>query len=91
MEAKTIAMEFNNSAVDIALRSGIPRARKIGIKINAAPTPAMVKTVVKINVTADAIRYVVSILNFPNIFYNTNSTTHLFKKLVFFLFKFQDH
>jgi hypothetical protein len=53
-----MAIEFNNRAVDMAVRSGMCKARRIGIKIKAAPTPAMVKTVVKIKVTVAAIRYV---------------------------------
>jgi len=53
-----MAMEFSSRAVDIALKSGIFRTRKIGIKIKAAPTPAIVKTVVNIKVIAAAIKYV---------------------------------
>jgi hypothetical protein len=48
-------MEFSNKAVDIAVKSGIPNARKIGIKINAAPTPAIVRIVVNKKVTTAAI------------------------------------
>lgn len=41
----------------MAVRSGIPNAKNIGININAAPTPAMVRTVVKTKTnTADKIR-----------------------------------
>jgi hypothetical protein len=39
----------------MAVKSGMPKVRNTGIKINAAPTPAMVKTVVKIKVTIPAI------------------------------------
>jgi len=49
-----MAIEFRRRAVDIAVRSGIPKAKKTGIKIKAAPTPAMVKTVVNIKVTIPA-------------------------------------
>ena len=57
MEAKIIAIEFRSKAVDIAVRSGIFKARKIGIRIKAAPTPAIVKIVVKTKVTIPAIIY----------------------------------
>jgi len=53
-----MAIEFKRRAVDIAVRSGIPKAKNKGIKIKAAPTPAMVKIVVKTKVIIPAIRYV---------------------------------
>jgi hypothetical protein len=60
-----MAIEFNKRAVDIAVKSGILSMRKIGIKIKAAPTPAMVNTVVNIKVITAAIRYV-NISGIPN-------------------------
>ena len=54
MEASIIATAFNKSEIDIAVKSGIFRAKKTGIKMNAAPTPAMVRTVVNRNVMMPA-------------------------------------
>jgi len=50
-------MEFNRRAVDIEVNNGIPNVKNIGIKINAAPTPAIVKTAVKIKVITPAMIY----------------------------------
>ena len=38
----------------MAVKSGMPKVKNIGIKINAAPTPAMVKIVVKAKVIMPA-------------------------------------
>jgi hypothetical protein len=51
MEAKIMATEFKRRAVDMAVRSGIPKVKNTGIRMKAAPTPAIVKTVVKPKVT----------------------------------------
>jgi hypothetical protein len=40
----------------MAVRRGTPKPTKTGIRINAAPTPAIASTVVKINVIIQAIR-----------------------------------
>jgi hypothetical protein len=40
----------------MAVKSGIPKAKNVGIKIKAAPTPATVKTVVNPKVTMPAMR-----------------------------------
>jgi hypothetical protein len=59
-----MAIEFRRSAVDIAVRSGIPKARNTGININAAPTPAIVRMVVKRNTSREAIiKIVMNLLN----------------------------
>jgi len=50
-----MATEFKRRAVDMAVKSGMPKVKNTGIKINAAPTPAMVKIVVKTKVTIPAI------------------------------------
>jgi hypothetical protein len=39
-------MVLSSSAVDIAVSKGTPIANNTGIRIKAAPTPAIVKTVV---------------------------------------------
>jgi hypothetical protein len=53
-----MATEFSKRAVDIAVRRGTPRAKNTGIKMKAAPTPAMVKTVVKPKVAIPAMMLV---------------------------------
>jgi hypothetical protein len=58
IEAKIMATEFSKRAVDIAVRRGTPRAKNTGIKMKAAPTPAMVKTVVKPKVAIPAMMLV---------------------------------
>lgn len=52
--AKIMAMEFRSRAVAIATRMSIPKAIKVGIRIIAAPSPAIVRRVVntKFNVPA---------------------------------------
>jgi hypothetical protein len=51
-----MAMLFKSNAVDMAVRRGTPRATNTGIRIKAAPTPAIVSTVVKIKVIRDAMK-----------------------------------
>lgn len=50
-----MAIEFKRRAVDIEVKSGIPKAKNRGIKIKVAPTPAIVKIVVNRKVTTPAI------------------------------------
>lgn len=47
----------------MAVRSGIPKAKNTGINMNAAPTPAMVRIVVKRNTSTAAIVSVIIIVN----------------------------
>jgi hypothetical protein len=54
MEAMIIATAFKRREMDMAVINGIPIARNTGIRIKAAPTPAMVKTVVNRKVTVPA-------------------------------------
>ncbi len=47
----------------MVVSSGIPKARNTGISMNAAPTPAMVRTAVKRNTSTAAIVNVIIIEN----------------------------
>jgi hypothetical protein len=47
MEAMPMLIPFKSRAVAMASFSGTPSQKKAGMMIKAAPTPAMVKTVVK--------------------------------------------
>jgi hypothetical protein len=49
-------MLFKSKAIDMAVRRGTPKDTNTGIKMKAAPTPAMVKIVVKIKVISAAIK-----------------------------------
>jgi hypothetical protein len=51
-----MAMLFKSKAVDMAVRRGMPKDINTGIKMKAAPIPAMVNIVVKIKVISDAIK-----------------------------------
>lgn len=51
-QAKPMARALRSSAVAMAVWRSMSSARNTGIRMNAAPTPAMVSTVVKPNVTA---------------------------------------
>jgi hypothetical protein len=54
-EATDIATALRRSAVAIAVCTSIPSAIKTGIRMKAAPTPAMVSKVVKMKVIIPAI------------------------------------
>ena len=59
-EATDMATALRSSAVAIAVCSPTPSARNTGIRMKAAPTPAMVSTAVKPKVTSPARRAVMS-------------------------------
>ena len=56
-----MAMELSKRAVAMATCTSIPRAINTGIRINAAPTPAMVSKAVKIKVMPPAIAEIITI------------------------------
>ncbi|HML25681.1 MAG TPA: hypothetical protein PKC27_03145, partial [Methanomethylovorans sp.] len=54
MDAKIMAMQFNSNAVLIAVCNSIPILIYIGMRMKAAPTPAIVNTLVAASVTNPA-------------------------------------